>query len=184
MVRKRPGGKGHLWGQSTCARGSYEFKERQRSAQVRRQNLYEFTLTEATQLYSGFMRRWLLTFLLVLLPLQFVWGAAAPYCKHEESPAVQHVGHHEHRHGELKAVTSVADDRTALGSEDLSGSLDNDCGYCQHSASKPVFFVVSKVVDVTRSRVQAPPDAAVRLRDPYHIDRPNWPRPARVGALG
>ncbi|NKE67558.1 hypothetical protein RAMLITH_17180 [Ramlibacter sp. RBP-2] len=44
------------------------------------------------------MSRWFAILLLVLLPLQTVWAAAAPYCAHEESPASLHIGHHDHEH--------------------------------------------------------------------------------------
>lgn len=42
------------------------------------------------------MRRYLLIFMLCLLPLQWSWAAAARVCEHEQGAA--HFGHHEHRH--------------------------------------------------------------------------------------
>ena len=42
------------------------------------------------------MRRFILVFMMVLLPLQWSWAAAASVCGHESEGA--HVGHHEHRH--------------------------------------------------------------------------------------
>ncbi|ATE62078.1 hypothetical protein [Thauera sinica] len=44
------------------------------------------------------MRRLAALFLLVLLPLQALWAAAAPYCQHERAPATVHFGHHAHEH--------------------------------------------------------------------------------------
>ncbi len=45
------------------------------------------------------MRRWLFVLLLLVLPFQMVWAAAAPYCGHEaHSVAKKHFGHHEHQH--------------------------------------------------------------------------------------
>lgn len=44
------------------------------------------------------MTRWLLLVLMVLLPAQFSWAAAAPYCTHERNPTTFHVGHHAHVH--------------------------------------------------------------------------------------
>lgn len=44
------------------------------------------------------MARWLACVLMVLLPLQSLWGVASRYCAHEV-PAVQaaHLGHHAHQ---------------------------------------------------------------------------------------
>ena len=41
------------------------------------------------------MRRWLLIFLLFLLPLQLSWAASAAYCEHERDTQPGHWGHHE-----------------------------------------------------------------------------------------
>ncbi|WP_431262205.1 hypothetical protein ACQ859_18795 [Roseateles chitinivorans] len=62
------------------------------------------------------MRRWLTVFLLILLPLQLSWAVAATYCTHEADPAVNHIGHHQHRHEAAEA---------APGSPDLSGVSDS-----------------------------------------------------------
>lgn len=45
------------------------------------------------------MRRFLIIFLMVFLPFQLAWGAAAAYCEHGTSAQLApHFGHHEHRH--------------------------------------------------------------------------------------
>lgn len=41
------------------------------------------------------MRRWLLLFLLFLLPFQLSWAASAAYCQHERDSQPYHWGHHE-----------------------------------------------------------------------------------------
>jgi len=41
------------------------------------------------------MRRWLLIFLLFLLPFQLSWAASAAYCQHERDTQSGHWGHHE-----------------------------------------------------------------------------------------
>jgi hypothetical protein len=43
------------------------------------------------------MRRFILIFLMVLLPFQWSWAAAASVCAHEKGDS--HFGHHEHKHG-------------------------------------------------------------------------------------
>ncbi|MCR6476964.1 hypothetical protein NU688_12455 [Variovorax sp. ZS18.2.2] len=41
------------------------------------------------------MRRWLLIFLLFLLPFQLSWAASAAYCQHERDTQPEHWGHHQ-----------------------------------------------------------------------------------------
>ena len=42
------------------------------------------------------MRRLLFLLILVCLPLQSIWAAAASYCGHEAPAAAMHFGHHQH----------------------------------------------------------------------------------------
>jgi hypothetical protein len=74
------------------------------------------------------MRRWLMVFLLLVVPAQLIWAAAAPYCGHETSAAGQrHFGHHEHRHqGDSGAATEDG------APADLSHT---DCAVCHLGAS-------------------------------------------------
>jgi hypothetical protein len=75
------------------------------------------------------MRRWLTVFLLILLPLQLSWAVAATYCAHEADPAVNHVGHHQHRH-EASGGASQASVEPGLteASKTLDGSAGTDAG--------------------------------------------------------
>lgn len=72
------------------------------------------------------MRRWVFAFLLFVMPFQWAWGAAAPYCAHEASVAAKkHFGHHEHEHqagSDLVPATSDA--------ADASGAFQADCESC------------------------------------------------------
>ena len=47
---------------------------------------------------SASMLRFHLVVLMLLLPLQSVWSAAAALCVHEADPAVRHFGHHGAHH--------------------------------------------------------------------------------------
>ncbi|MBU0601652.1 MAG: hypothetical protein KKD25_04520 [Gammaproteobacteria bacterium] len=53
------------------------------------------------------MRRWLSILLLVFLPFQFTWAAAAGYCQHETGAAAQHFGHHDHKHQAVAKETLI-----------------------------------------------------------------------------
>lgn len=61
------------------------------------------------------MRRFLLVFLMLLMPLQSVWSAAASVCEHEQTVnAKRHFGHHDAHHvqtghGEATADASAAE---------------------------------------------------------------------------
>jgi hypothetical protein len=113
------------------------------------------------------MRRWLLIFLVVLLPMQLSWAAVASYCLHETGPAAQHLGHHEHQH---KADA----ERTDSGNPKAVGAIDADCGIC-HAGCAAVVFEPAALLQVAVSldtgsarpvRISSPP--------PSLPERPNW----------
>jgi len=55
------------------------------------------------------MRRFVLVFMMLLLPLQWSWAAAASVCEHERDAT--HLGHHEHKHGGADEAQKIpADD--------------------------------------------------------------------------
>jgi len=83
------------------------------------------------------MRRLLLIFLVVLLPLQFAWAGAAAYCSHEQADSQQeytwHFGHHAHEH---KADNSHDDSARPAKSAKLP---DGDCNACHFPGSHGLF---------------------------------------------
>lgn len=81
------------------------------------------------------VRKVLFLFLLICLPFQFVWAAAAPYCEHEQGNTVSHVGHHQHLHA---AETATSDDGDLQTPAKASTTADADCGYC-HLSCQPSF---------------------------------------------
>lgn len=124
------------------------------------------------------MRRWLTLFLLVLMPLQFTWGAASVYCQHEPAPEARHFGHHTHQHGDGDGAHAASADAKKLADADKSkpGKLapDNDCGQCHHSAFKPVAAVSAALNDLGAQVQQGLAEPAFSSRSPDHPDRPNW----------
>lgn len=83
------------------------------------------------------MRRFLLIVLMLVLPLQWSWAAAASLCGHEGAPAARHFGHHQHEHhgaaaghdagkGSKAGKSEGADKKAGLGSL----AADPDCGVC------------------------------------------------------
>ncbi len=124
------------------------------------------------------MRRWLVLFLLVLLPLQFTWSAAAAYCEHESehesTRQAQHFGHHVHAHGDAAGDASHA--KKPAGADKAKGKLtvDSDCGNCHLSAAKPVPATTMSLAGPATRLPRAGADKRFSTRAPDHPERPNW----------
>jgi carbon starvation protein CstA len=80
------------------------------------------------------VKKLILIFLLMLLPLQFSWAAAAVYCQHEQEQTTHHFGHHSHQH---EAKADPSDDNA-----DHSAKVHDDCGYC-HLSCQASFVMAS-----------------------------------------
>ena len=127
------------------------------------------------------MRRWLTILLLVLLPLQFSWAAAASYCQHDGDASTQHVGHHDHQHqvADSSAAGNATSDATNGDTPDAKGKstgLDGDCAYCQMSIAKslsiPTVALLSPTLSYDITAVPGLVGSPVRDR----IERPRWHR--------
>ncbi|AGU50756.1 putative cobalt-zinc-cadmium resistance protein CzcI [Variovorax paradoxus B4] len=74
------------------------------------------------------MRRWLLIFLLLLLPLQSSWAASAAYCQHERDVQPQHWGHHEHEPDRSAGGSRTDDAQKSPGTQ--PNAVLGDCAVC------------------------------------------------------
>ncbi|RZL38374.1 MAG: hypothetical protein EOP35_05950 [Rubrivivax sp.] len=122
------------------------------------------------------MRRWLTIFLLVLLPLQFSWGAAAAYCQHESAGAARHLGHHPHEHKAEVGKTSLSDaaQLEAHKAHKAGQPCDSDCAFC-HLGSATALIAALPAPPPQQASLIAPDDArAFSTRAPDLLDRPNW----------
>lgn len=107
------------------------------------------------------MRRALFTLMLVILPLQSVWAAAASYCRHETGIAAKHLGHHDHEHMQVKAdgkVDAKSDSAPAPGA-------DTDCSIC-HLSTAPS---LASSTAAGPASLDAPPQFAYHRSDLSHI---------------
>jgi uncharacterized protein involved in copper resistance len=122
------------------------------------------------------MTRWLLIVLMVLLPAQFSWAAAAPYCAHESNPTSFHVGHHTHVHeGTASAEAQQASSEPEKEKSERPGLSDHsDCHYCHGVAGQLTAPASLQFEPPARHVVLA--GATARLDDarPSRIDRPKW----------
>lgn len=114
------------------------------------------------------MRRWFAVLLLVFLPLQTIWAAAAPYCGHEEELAAWDVGHHTHEHRDAQPSgdegsdglpSSHADCHVCHGAGGAVGTPQDDASHSGAYRGHPPM------------RVRALPAPPV-----FTPDRPNWAR--------
>jgi len=113
------------------------------------------------------MRFWVITFLMVLMPLQFSWAATGQYCQHEKDISSKHLGHHVHQHPSPDRTDSNGD----LGSVQVT---DADCGTCHAGCS--IALPKSEDTGSNQSKLVF----AAHPRDPSNPvppdipDRPQW----------
>ena len=93
------------------------------------------------------VKKLLAILLLVAVPFQFAWGAAAVYCQHEQSASVQHFGHHVHQH-------QNADESS--GHAGKLSQLHQDCGYC-HALSPASMPAKASTMKFSPGSVHAEP---------------------------
>lgn len=117
------------------------------------------------------MRKAIVTFLLAVLPFQFVWGAAAEYCQHEGGDQVSHFGHHIHMHGQNTA------DSSSHGTSDGKGQPaadDADCICCHLSCASPLPAPLVTISVDEAGQPFAQLCTAHAALFAAAIDRPNW----------
>lgn len=125
------------------------------------------------------MRRWLTIFLLVFLPLQFTWTAAAAYCQHEQESGIGHFGHHEHKHAASTASNGDAASDAANGNDNdapAPGAEHTDCAFCHLSLAKSFGTLAIALPAPVMALPASGPPAAVDAWLSERIDRPNWHR--------
>ena len=120
---------------------------------------------------SASMSRSLVVLLLLcLLPLQFVWAAAAPYCGHEgRAPqTAQHIGHHEHQHqGGAVAPDSGGDDSGGMV------SYHGDCGSCHLGTTTSVPPAAMALAVGSNDRILSDHSARYQSHIPFGPERPD-----------
>lgn len=92
------------------------------------------------------MRRALLICLMLLLPFQFSWSAAAATCVHEYLEGSSLWGHHEAEHvSEASAKPST--DKSSLDTEGRSGATHVDHHHLPNLSPLPALYVSPFLVD-------------------------------------
>lgn len=113
------------------------------------------------------MRKCLVIFFLVLLPLQFSWAAVSAYCGHESGAAAKHAGHHDHEH-------KGAEERDTSPDPKQVKVADADCLSCHAGCVHALTNAVSSATPIPSSLGSA--DYLARLPSPPSdpLERPQW----------
>ena len=124
------------------------------------------------------MRRWLLIFLLLLLPFQFSWAASAAYCQHERDTRPEHWGHHQDEPNRTDRTHNVGGAK-----QDTSTQPNGAVGHCIVS-----HFGTAQHVDMTTGdavgALQRPQVLHARTEERFVSHVSEVPvRPARTLAL-
>ena len=114
------------------------------------------------------MRRWLFVFMLLVLPFQFIWAAAAPYCAHEAaSAASKHPGHHQHVHQGGNDVAQAGDDGAGFGAN------HTDCTSCHAAAAAALSLPAAELSGAPRDVLREQPPPRYRSHTPSGPERPD-----------
>lgn len=120
------------------------------------------------------MRRLLLVFFVILLPIQFAWAGAAAYCAHEDGgtktgATAWHIGHHTHEHHA---------DEYQKAAKPGAKLPDADCAACHFPGSHGVLAAVLLPGGDDVVTVRYLPRVSGFGSIPAPVpDRPQWSRP-------
>ena len=114
------------------------------------------------------MRRWLVVLMLLVLPLQFAWAAAAPYCAHEATTAAgKHPGHHQHLHQGGGDAANADDDGAG------NGAKHTDCATCHAGATATLLLPAAEWFCAPRDELREAPPPRYRSHTPSGPERPD-----------
>lgn len=120
------------------------------------------------------MRRAFLICLMVLLPFQFSWSAAAATCMHEHLEGSSHWGHHEAEQLE-DASAEAGSDHAALDGESLVGSVNADHHHLPGAYPFPSLYVQPFLVGTVSA---SPPELSVDFSTATTSGLERPPRPS------
>ena len=113
------------------------------------------------------MKRFLITLLLLVLPLQSVWATAAAYCEHASGAHQPHFGHHNGHHHDASVDSTLTGDNAGSG-------LDSDATHCHGAVSAVLMSPLAW--PVLASAEPPAPHAEVKRQAPALSppERPQW----------
>jgi hypothetical protein len=116
------------------------------------------------------VKKFLLIVLLLVLPLQYSWAAAAVYCQHERGAAT-HPGHHAHQHQaqDGRGQDDVGDDGGAT-----SKAFHADCESCHLFSHATLVPDMPAPLAPTAQSHRAAPARHYVSHIPDSPKRPDW----------
>jgi len=119
------------------------------------------------------MRQWsILVLMLLMLPLQLVWAAAAPMCAHETQASTKmHFGHHEHRHGGSTSTTASID--SAVDSGANPSAYHADCEACHLGTCAAMISPTPLFIPLPHGPVHGDHGSRYRSHIPSGLERPD-----------
>ncbi len=115
-------------------------------------------------LFGVNVKKLLLIFLLIVLPVQYSWAVVAVYCQHEKKEST-HLGHHQHEH-EAQNQQTLTDDG--------SSTPHDDCTYC-HQACQASLVPTLAVLPYSDRLLQSDRiQIFFTSYIPDGLERPNW----------
>lgn len=116
--------------------------------------------------------KFLFRILLIVFVLQSAWAVAAQYCQHEESPKVDHIGHHTHKHNSQDEVSSSVKDKKS--SNTTKSSIDTDCDYCHLGSIKSMINSLTVLNTAVEPLIMVEIYYSYPEITPLKPERPNW----------
>ncbi len=114
------------------------------------------------------MKRLLIIFMLIVVPLQLSWAAAAVYCEHESKPKTVHFGHHEHKH-----IASAAEIKSDASKS--AAAIDGDCTSC-HLGGIAILAMPAPALalNLLSAPAIATGNSLLASSRPSRLERPKW----------
>jgi hypothetical protein len=112
------------------------------------------------------VKKLLFIFLLMVLPLQYSWAAAAVYCQHEQEHST-HFGHHSHQHQAEAKSDDESDDGSSL-------KVHADCVTCHGGAVGVMTMPFESALHEPSVAVNAANTSLLISTLPPRPERPKW----------
>jgi len=114
------------------------------------------------------MKRLLIILMLIVVPLQLCWAAAAVYCEHESNPKTVHFGHHEHKH--IASAEEIKSDASKS-----AAAIDGDCTSC-HLGGIAILTIPAQalMLDVANAPSITSGNPLLASSRPSRPERPKW----------
>lgn len=116
------------------------------------------------------VRRYLILFLVLLLPLQVSWAAVANYCGHEQKTTASHFGHHQDEHQHSATLPdSTGNDKQPTDKYSFGHDHNHLSGFIA------LLLTETAIPDRVPSSQLLPDDIpSLPALPPGRLERPNW----------